>query len=223
MDIAPTYNGLGDKIRRSITWQFDKAPHLIGIIGIIDSFYKASTETLFNRFLSKTYDLANADSFGLSVWGSLIGLPRPNYIAAGNVVTPISDDYYRRLLLAKLYLMSTNYSMPAINQAIKIAYGGRFIAMTGYDQQGNGTIDHTQSGHITYAIKGNQSGTGPVALTDEEKYLTGKIQGITPDPYEALFPNIALWAGAGIIINVYPNAWFPVSAFEGNNTLTEAS
>lgn len=216
MDIAPTYNGLGDKIRRSITWQFDKAPHLIGIIGIIDSFYKASTETLFNRFLSKTYDLANADSFGLSVWGALIGLPRPNYIAAGNVVTPISDDYYRRLLLAKLYLMSTNYSMPAITQAIKIAYGGRFIAMTGYvATQGSNTIDHTQSGHITYAIKGNQSGTGPVALTDEEKYLTNR----NGNTYEARFPNIALWAGAGIIINVYPDKWISAQGFVEDNTL----
>ena len=215
MDIAPTYNGLGDKIRRSITWQFDKAPHLIGIIGIIDSFYKASTETLFNRFLSKTYDLANADSFGLSVWGALIGLPRPTYIAAGNVLTPISDDYYRRLLLAKLYLMSTNYSMPAITQAIKIAYGGRFIAMTGYDQQGNGTIDNTQSGHITYIVKGNESGTGPVVLTEEEKYLTG--DRLISD--EAEFPNIALWAGAGIIINVYPNKWIPVQEFGDNNTM----
>lgn len=128
MDIAPSYNGLGGKIRRCVTWQYDKAPNIIGVIGIIDAFYRASTETLFNIFMSQIYDLANASAFGLSVWGGLLGFPRPTW-NNNSTPTPISDDYYKRLLLARLSLISSNYSIPSICRALKIAYGNRIVVL----------------------------------------------------------------------------------------------
>ena len=48
MNTANIDNSIGADITRTITWQFDKATHLVGIINALRDFYDQSTKDLWD-------------------------------------------------------------------------------------------------------------------------------------------------------------------------------
>jgi len=60
-----------------ILWQYDKAVNLISLIGKFNDFASASCEQFWNYFGNKMLAIDQADTYGLNVWGNLLGIPRP--------------------------------------------------------------------------------------------------------------------------------------------------
>ncbi len=127
-------------IERSITWQYDNAEHLIGIIKLFKSFYDASTKDYFDSLMSK-FDLskkivgtpAKGIDYGLSVWGKLLNVNRP-FVTIDGTKKAISSDFYRRILLAKLRLLSKDATVPNYIAYVNDMFGdGNVTVIDGKD------------------------------------------------------------------------------------------
>jgi len=131
-------------ILAAILWQYDKAPNLIALLTAINEFADISTNDLWNYYASSIFSLKNSDTFGLSVWGSIIGITRPSVTISGTTA-PISDGFYRRILLGKFLLYNSNYSMADLNLYLKIVFGNRVTVTDGLDM----SINYVASGVLT--------------------------------------------------------------------------
>lgn len=60
-----------------ILWQYDKAVNLINVIKKWNGWAKASCEDFWNYFGNRMLPIDQADTYGLNVWGNLLGIPRP--------------------------------------------------------------------------------------------------------------------------------------------------
>lgn len=60
-----------------ILWQYDKAVNLINLINRWNQWAKASCEDFWNYFGNWIFPIDQADTYGLNVWGNLLGIPRP--------------------------------------------------------------------------------------------------------------------------------------------------
>ena len=128
----------------AILWQYDKAPNLIALLGAMNDFATLSTKNFWDYYASSVFNIKNADSFGLSVWGSIIGIARPS-VTINGVIAPISDGFYRRILLGKFFLYNSNYSMADLNMYLKIVFGNRVTVTDGLDM----SINYVASGTLT--------------------------------------------------------------------------
>lgn len=69
-----------------ILWQYDKAVNLINLIAKWNGWAKVSCEDFWNYFGNKMFPINQADTYGLNVWGNLLGIPRPT------IKIPLSSD-----------------------------------------------------------------------------------------------------------------------------------
>lgn len=102
-------------------WQYDDAEKLKKVIQNQQSFMDTNVYSFFNYLNSSVFNLADADGFGLSVWGALLGVPRPTYVDEGEVIQ-FSDEQYRLLLQARIYLLTFDGSARALNEFFKIMF-----------------------------------------------------------------------------------------------------
>lgn len=117
-------------------WQYDKADRINKIIDHEQEFVNKNVTDFWNNFIEKVFTIKNADEFGLTVWGNLLGVKRPTYLKDG-VYTPVNDDLYKRMLLGKVMLMNSNSSMPSINRYIDYLFPDKPIFVYDY---GNMTL-----------------------------------------------------------------------------------
>lgn len=154
-------------IERSITWQYDNAKNLIGLIELYKSFYDESTKDFFDGILSK-FDLTkpigttpgDGIDYGLSVWGKILGVARP-FVTVSNVRKTISSDFYRRILLAKLRLLSKDATIPNYIWYVNDMFG-----------TGNVTVVDGKDMSLKFVAKSGNS------LSDEEKAAIEQIPDI---------------------------------------------
>lgn len=102
-------------LSKVILWQYDEAEKLKAIVDNQQYFMDANVEGLFDYLKHNVFDLANADSIGLSIWGALLGVPRPTYVEDGETKT-FTDEQYKLLLRARIYLLTFDGSARAVNE-----------------------------------------------------------------------------------------------------------
>lgn len=112
-----------------ILWQYNDAPKLKQIVSQQQSFMNKAIKTYVNEFNDNFLDIRTANSDGLSMWGSLLGVPRPTYVVDGQTVS-FSDDGYKLLLRAKVASLTFNGSMAALNNIFKVLFPDANIAIT---------------------------------------------------------------------------------------------
>jgi hypothetical protein len=67
-------------LERAILWQYEKAERLKAIIGFQQDFFDTNVTGFWNNYRTNIFNLDTADSFGLKIWGSLVGVARPRYL-----------------------------------------------------------------------------------------------------------------------------------------------
>lgn len=102
-------------------WQYSDAKKLQGIIDNQQAFMDTNVKDFFENLRDNVFNLTNADSFGLSIWGSLLGVPRPSYTSGGQTVY-FTDEQYRLLLRARIYLLTFDGSARALNEFFHILF-----------------------------------------------------------------------------------------------------
>lgn len=161
MKIGKIDNTTGSDFTKVIIWQYDKAPRLIGLINIIKTIFDTCIKEPWDRFLDSTINLDNLSEYSTTLWGLNIGLNHPIYkttVDGETVDTPISFDYYGRLVSGWVYLMSSSYSMYDITKFLQKVYGDRITVRDHNDDQ--------NIPNMCLSFTANES-----AMTEEEKYL----------------------------------------------------
>lgn len=103
-----------------ILWQYDKAINLIRLIQKWNQFATVSCEEFWNYFGNSIFPIDLADTYGLNVWGNLLGIPRPTIRiptqASGDTNWDEKDDFV---------------TVPSTKDA-----DGKWIVVEGYDEYG---------------------------------------------------------------------------------------
>lgn len=125
-------------LKRVILWQYDQAEKFVGWVGILRDFFLASTEQFWDSLPGRV-NISIADSvedFGLSIWGLVIGVGRPSVTVDG-IVKTISSELYRRILIARFRLSSSNASIEAYDDFVD------FIFQSNVSVSDNGNMSMT--------------------------------------------------------------------------------
>ena len=102
-------------LSKVVLWQYDEAEKIKTIVKNQQNFMDINVEGFFEYLKQNVFNLANADSIGLSIWGALLGVPRPTYVDGGETKT-FTDEQYKLLLRARIYLLTFDGSARAVNE-----------------------------------------------------------------------------------------------------------
>lgn len=168
MKIAPTK--LEIDASAVILWQYDNAQNLLALIKSLDGVADGIVSGIYKWLRDYFYDINAAggnddpllytegdgvrNGVGLDLWGLLIGVPHPS-VTINGASRRISNDFYRRLLIARARLNRSIGSMADYNKYIYDVFGGKV------------TIDDGMDMSMTYYV-----GEG---LSDEESALVGQF------------------------------------------------
>lgn len=155
---------------QTIASQFSASPHLVALIEAIDAFISPDADV--ERFFNLVMNVDTAQGYGLDVWGRIVGVGRLVPVPEGyylgweeagdqeswdngtwwngsNLVgyESLTDEVYRRLILAKAATNITTCSIPAINA----------ILMTLFPSRGNAYVEEVASS-IEYYFGWDEAG-----------------------------------------------------------------
>lgn len=131
--------------RQVLLSQYANSPVLLSLIVALNE--ALDHQQWFDEFYDKVWNIDTAVGFGLDIWGRIVGVSRALYVASedylgfsestenfpfgegifygGGNFTPnykLSDDAYRRLIMAKAALNITDGSIPAINTILRALF-----------------------------------------------------------------------------------------------------
>lgn len=106
------------KLDPVVLWQYNDAEKLKRIVANQQKFMDENIRDFYDGLNSNVFNLATCNEFGLSVWGALLGVPRP---------TGFTDEQYRMLLRAKVYLLTFDGSARALNEFFHILFPNTLV------------------------------------------------------------------------------------------------
>ena len=106
------------KLDPVVLWQYNDAEKLKRIVANQQKFMDENIRDFYDGLNSNVFNLATCNEFGLSVWGALLGVPRP---------TGFTDEQYRMLLRAKVYLLTFDGSARALNEFFHILFPNALV------------------------------------------------------------------------------------------------
>lgn len=134
MNTATIDNAIDTELDRCITWQYDNATNLIGVINTLRDFFNQSTKAMWDGWRTDVADIDNANEFGLSVWGKLLDCRRPILVWGQPAVQQILDkEIYRKILKARFQLLGKNASMKSYCEYLYAVFGGRMKCVDGLE------------------------------------------------------------------------------------------
>lgn len=78
----------GDNI---LLWQYSNTPRLSQIVQNEIAFFKENAQDFFSNWYNDVFNLKTANSFGLNVWGFILGLPRLGISPANYIIDQDGD------------------------------------------------------------------------------------------------------------------------------------
>lgn len=102
-----------------VLWQYLEATKFRGLVDYQQNFMDVAVRDFIEEFDKSFLNIATADTDGLALWGRLLNVGRPVYEKNG-VVTEFTDEQYRIVLRAAIYLLAFDGSVKALNQFFKM-------------------------------------------------------------------------------------------------------
>lgn len=99
-----------------ILWQYDKAENLVALIKSFLGIHDSATKDLWDK-MQKELDVDVASEFGLSILGSLLGVPWGTYYGSSTI--RVSVEHYRKWIKAWAVLICTDFTVPDVLQFFK--------------------------------------------------------------------------------------------------------
>ena len=109
-------NSADEEFGKVILWQYDKAENLVALIKSFLGIHDSATKDLWDR-MQKELDVDTASEFGLSILGSLLGVPWGTYSSHPDVKVSVED--YRKWLKEWAVLIRTDFAMPDVIKFFK--------------------------------------------------------------------------------------------------------
>lgn len=210
---------------RCILWQYDHAPNLLALISGLNDIANVATDEFWQKFIT---DVLNVDTasmtepfIGLDTLGRIIGVPRP--VTAKKYGDPpqphvASDDFYRRILKAHLYLSFADASCASIAKYLVILFGAQREITIPSPNYSVG--DSVEIGGITYTfipaaaeygalnevkLGANASGTATnlaAVVNGEDGYKLGEDGGQQHNP------NVSTATASGSVVTLAREFWY---------------
>ena len=108
-------------LSKVILWQYDDAEKLKTLVNGEQAFMDEAVTKFWEDFNQNIFNLSTCNAFGLELWGKLLNVARPTYIDDG-VVYEYSDEQYRLVLKARVYVLTFDGSAKALNQFFKMLF-----------------------------------------------------------------------------------------------------
>lgn len=96
-------------------------PTILGIIDTANELIDPSQN--ISEFIEKIWDIDTANSFGLDIWGRIVGVQRE--YQNGNFSYSAPDSMYRKMIKVKALVNISPCSAPALNKAVTLLFGDR--------------------------------------------------------------------------------------------------
>lgn len=121
----------------SILSQFQNSPTITGLVGSMQAYIdpKVNLDDFYNLVMNVLADGATLNTYGLDVWGRIVGVTRNLNIPA-DIVNPggysftagtyvLDDPSFRTLILIKALANITDCSIPSLNALLSKLFAGR--------------------------------------------------------------------------------------------------
>ena len=108
-------------LSKVILWQYDSAERFKKLVAGEQLFMDNAITKFWKDFNTNIFNLATCNTFGLELWGKLLGIARPTYLDSG-VAHEYNDEQYRLVLQAKIYLLTFDGSVCALNKFFKMIF-----------------------------------------------------------------------------------------------------
>ena len=108
-------------LSKIILWQYDDAVKFKELVANEQEFMDEAVTKFWNDFNVNVFNLATCNTFGLELWGRLLGVARPTYTDQG-VVYEYSDEQYRLVLQARIFLLTFDGSVYSLNKFFKMLF-----------------------------------------------------------------------------------------------------
>ena len=92
-------------LAKVILWQYSDAEKLKAVVNNEQVFMDTAVTKFWQDFNKNIFNLSTCDTFGLELWGKLLGVARPTYTPLGGQPTEYTDEQYRLVLQLKKPLL----------------------------------------------------------------------------------------------------------------------
>lgn len=116
-------------IINNIIWQYENAESLKSLIQSKEDWYNENLADFWQGIVDNFLNINTADDWGLNLWGRILQVNRV-YNVYGETTT-LSTEMYRRLILGKLQLLTSNGTVPEINKYLNFIFSD-YVTDTGY-------------------------------------------------------------------------------------------
>ena len=113
-----------------ILWQYQEAEKLKALIQSQQDFMDKAVLQFWTDFNRDYLNIQTCGSGGLSMWGQLLQVPRPTYQDESGATVDFTDDQYRLVLRARIYLLTFDGSVKALNQFFKMLFPTLDVVIT---------------------------------------------------------------------------------------------
>lgn len=108
-------------LSKVILWQYDDASNFKALVDKEQTFMDDAVTKFWEDFNKDVFNLSTCNTFGLELWGRLLGVARPTY-SSGGTQHEYNDEQYRLVLRARIYLLTFDGSAKALNQFFKMLF-----------------------------------------------------------------------------------------------------
>ena len=108
-------------LSKIILWQYDDAEKFKNLVANEQEFMDEAVTQFWQDFNVNIFNLSTCNTFGLELWGKLLGVARPTYLDGG-VAVEYSDEQYRLVLQARIYLLTFDGSAYSLNRFFKMLF-----------------------------------------------------------------------------------------------------
>lgn len=120
-------------LSKIILWQYDDAEKLKALVANEQNFMDVAVTKFWDDFNKNIVNLSTCNTFGLELWGRLLGVARPTYLDEG-VEVEYNDEQYRLVLRARIFLLTFDGSIYSLNKFFKMIFPEfPVIIMDNYD------------------------------------------------------------------------------------------
>jgi hypothetical protein len=118
-DIHEVFNFDANLIE-NIIWQYDNAEKLKSLILSKNEWYSENLNAFWGTIVSDFLNIQTATDWGLNLWGNILQVSRTYNV--NGVITTLSTELYRRLILGKMQLIRSNGTVPEINKYLNFIF-----------------------------------------------------------------------------------------------------
>lgn len=112
-------------LSKCFLWQYDEGGNLRTILQNEVNFINENVSQFWSNFLRDIFNINTANDFGLSLWGTTLGIPRPMYENSQGEIVPFDTEQYRMLLKGAILLMNSTASVHDINLYLESVFPGK--------------------------------------------------------------------------------------------------